>query len=161
MYTSSERWVAARRVFELFPETAEELDICLKVSPGRVRRRAFINGWKNADDGTQPVRQPKQKPKPDTADKALNDGSFANMANRFSALVRRELAKLEKCEANDDNPLITELTGLARSIMTLSEMHKKAEAAADERQADNQDLLEIHGRLARKIEAIVKRENGE
>lgn len=146
MNSAEKRWAAARRIVEACPSAASDLDICMSLKPGRVHGRAIDQKWKLPNVAAD-----------------NEDASEDNLAATFASLIgiiRQEISEFERHQ-NTDGPSsdgrIRSLATLVKTLQGLEEMQKRMEKAADDRSVDSEDLLEIHRRLAEKIERIIQR----
>jgi len=153
---SATRWAAAQRVFELFPECAENLDQCMNLNNGTVRRRAINQGWLisqdviDADDADHRRRNLNK-------DKNHLSTPFADIVGRYLVMLRKDIAALEYCEEEvPSDARLRTLSAIAKTLLITEDLQQRVEKVANVRKVEDDDLLEIHGRLARKIEAIVQ-----
>lgn len=146
MYTAKIRWAAARRIVELCPGAVGYLDRLMNLKSGRVFEKATLENWnlQKASDDTQGI-------------------SPNNLAQTFASLIgiiRQEITEFERHQKTDGSSdgRIRSLATLVKTLQGLEEMQKRMEKAADDKVVDSEDILEIHRRLARKIEKIIQRE---
>lgn len=146
MNTALERWAAAQRIYQACPFAADDLDICLRLNSGAVRARAEVKKWKLSTNSVKAELE--------------SSDDIAQTFGSLISIIRQEIAEFERHQKSTgaSDGRIRSLATLVKTLQGLEEMQKRMEKAADDKIVDSEDLLEIHGRLAGKIEKIIQRE---